>query len=111
MKLWQVKKERNPGPRSIYLPHELRQLEGKNDVQADAGGENRWASNAEDQNVDLTIIHASWPIRVDFDRRAFEEINANVEWLPVSFTVFHGISPFLLIFRSRASQPPRGRQG
>jgi len=45
--LQHLKKERNPGPRSFYLPHQPRQLEGKDDVQADAGGEDSWSNDAE----------------------------------------------------------------
>ena len=54
--LQQIKKERNPGPRSFYLLHEPRQFEGEHDVQANAGTQNKRSRDTEDQDIDLTTV-------------------------------------------------------
>jgi len=114
MGLWQVKKNGIQDSVPFFLPPEPCQLDRKYDVQANTGCEDDRADHAEQKDVDLGIVHpsTSWPDRVQFLRGEFQRIDTQAECLAVFVAIiFHGLFPFLLMFRSTVSLPPRRRQG
>jgi len=62
----------------------MRPLQERGHLDTPAASDNAQddrSRDAEDQDIDLPIIHATWPIRINFLRSDQQDIHANVEWL------------------------------